>query len=208
MSTWTNLPLEPTAAAHPVCGGAGRFTALWLRRGLVLRRLRLTMSVSGSRKHMNNFRQARVFTAAFFFVGVGLVAASAFLAWQTWTFMRTSKSAPGRVVDLEWRDGSAGRRGSSGGGYATVFTFMDASGQAHTVRTKSAQNPPTHQVGVPVEVLYPPTCPKDARIHSFSTLWLTPTFLLGFGVAFAGIGGYGFVVARKTYGDLLHEQTA
>lgn len=157
---------------------------------------------------MNNFRQARVLTAALFLVGVGLVAASAFLAWQTWMFMRTSKSATGRVVDLEWRNGRGGLRGSSGGGYVTVFTFTDGSGQAHTVRTTCAQNPPTHQVGAAVEVLFPSNCPEDARIRSFSTLWLVPTFLLGFGVAFTGVGGYGFVTARKTYGDLLHEQTA
>lgn len=165
-------------------------------------------ALSSSGAHVNNFRQARVLTAAFFLVGVGLVAASAFLARQTWTFMRILKSAPGRVVDLEWWDGRGGLRGSSGGGYVTVFTFTDGFGQAHTVRTKSAQNPPTHQVGAVVEVLFPPACPEDARIRSFSTLWLVPTLLLGFGVAFTGGGGYGFVMARKTYGDLLHEQTA
>jgi hypothetical protein len=156
---------------------------------------------------MNTLRQITVLTAGFFLVGVGLLAAGAFLVWQTSTFIHASGAVTGRVVDLEWRDGSGGRRGS-GGGYVTVFTFTDGSGLAHTVRTKSAQNPPTHQVGAVVEVLFPPACPEDARIRSFQTLWVAPAIFFGFGVAFTGVGGYAFLAARKTYGDFSHGQIA
>ena len=110
-------------------------------------------------------------------------------------------------MDLEWRNGEGGRR-TSGGGYVTVFAFTDGSGQAHTVRTKSAQNPPTHQIGAAVEVLFQPESPEDANIRSFQTLWLIPSILAGFGFGFAGIGGYAFAVGRKTYGDLSYDQTA
>jgi hypothetical protein len=149
---------------------------------------------------MNTLRQITVLTAAFFLVGVGLLVASGFLVWQTSTFIRTSKSVPGRVVDLEWCKGSSGA-----GGYRTVFTFTDGFGQAHTVRTESVQNPPTHRIGAAVEVLFQPASAEKAKIRSFKTLWLIPTVLAGFGVGFAGIGGCAFVAARRTYGDVLHD---
>ena len=151
---------------------------------------------------MNTLRQVTALTVAFLLVGVGFLVASAFLACQTSTFIHSSKTVPGRVVDLEWFSGSSGH----GGGYRTVFTFTDGSGRAHTVRTKSAQNPPTHSIGAAVEVLFQPTYPEDARIRSFQTLWLIPTVLAGFGVAFAGMGGGALLAARKTYGDPPHEQ--
>jgi hypothetical protein len=56
---------------------------------------------------MNTLRQVTVLTTAFFLVDVGLLAVS-FLVWQTFTFIRAAKTAPGRVVDLEWRKGSSG----------------------------------------------------------------------------------------------------
>ena len=148
---------------------------------------------------MNTLRQVRVLSAAFCLVGIGLLAASAFLACRTSTFIHTSRTALGRVVELE---------GNRRGRYVTVFTFPDASGQIRTARTKSAQNPPTHPIGATVEVLFQPTNPEDARIRSFKTLWDIPTFLAGFGVLFAGVGGYAFVAGRKTYGELSRDQGA
>ena len=153
---------------------------------------------------MSILRQVTALTVAFVLVGLGLLIASAFLTWQTSNFIRTSKTAPGRVVDLEWCSGSSGH----GGGYRTVFSFTDSYGQAHTVRTKSWQNPPTHRIGAAVEVLFQPMVPEEASIRSFQTLWLIPTVLAGLGVAFAGIGGGAFVAARKTYGDPPHQQPA
>jgi len=145
---------------------------------------------------MNTHRQVKVLTAAFFLVGVGLLAASVFLAWNTSAFIHTSRTALGRVVDLEWRGGAGGRR-ASGGGYVTVFAFADSSGQVHTVRTKAAQNPTTHQIGAEVEVFFQPACPDEAKIRSFQTLWLIPIDLAGFGISFAGIGGFAFVWQRR-----------
>jgi hypothetical protein len=153
-------------------------------------------ALSAAPHGMNTLRQVTALTVAFVLVGVSLLAASAFLAWETSTFIRTSKTVPGRVVDLEWRKGSSGT-----GGYRTVFTFTDGSGQAHTVRTKTAHNPPTHRIGAAVEVLFQPTYPEDARIRSFQTLWLIPAALAGAGVGFAGVGACAFVVARRRFGD-------
>jgi hypothetical protein len=156
---------------------------------------------------MTQLRQATILCAAFFLLGVGLLAAAGFFIWQTCTFIRDSKVATGRVVKLEWRDGLSGRHGS-GGGYVAVFTFTDGSGQTRTVRAKSGRNPPRHEVGAVVVVLFPPEDPDQARIRSFDTLWLVPTVLFCFGLGFSVVGGYGFLAARRTYGEFLHDQTA
>jgi hypothetical protein len=125
------------------------------------------------------------------------MAISGFLVLQTRSFIRSSKVARGQVIDLEPHHRAGGRR-LGGGGYVTVFTFTDAVGQSHTARTDGAQNPPTHQIGDSVEVLYQAGRPESARIRSFQTLWLLPILLGGPGIFFAAIGGGGLVAGNKS----------
>jgi hypothetical protein len=146
---------------------------------------------------MNILRQTTVMALAFFFVGVGLLVGAAYQFFGVRSFVRTAISVPGRVVDLEYQSGLGGR---SSGGFKTVFTFSDASGVTHTGRTSSAQNPATHDIGEEVVVLYRSGSVKDARIRSFRTLWILPTFLGVFGAAFSVIGALAYVSARRTYG--------
>ena len=77
---------------------------------------------------------------------------------------------------------------------------MDASDHAHTVRTSWAQHPQPYNVGDRIVVLYPLDSPDDARIRSFSSLWLLPTILGAIGFVFPAIGLFAFISARKTYG--------
>jgi hypothetical protein len=143
---------------------------------------------------MNPIRQATPLTGAFILVGVGLLGAGIFQGLEVRAFVRAAQTVPGRVTDLDHRSGS------KGGGYVTIFTFADASGQRQTSRTSWASNPPTHQVGDEVVVLYPPGDPEAARIRAFRTLWFGPTLLGGFGLAFSSMGAFGFVAVRRTYG--------
>jgi hypothetical protein len=145
---------------------------------------------------MTHLRQASVLTAVFFLVGVGFLCAAAFHFFDVLAFVRTAQTASGRVVDLEYRSRGAGKTHSSGN--ALVFTYSDASGQFHTIHDASAQNPATHNVGDEVVVLYQLESPEGARIRGFRTLWIVPTILGSFGLGFSSIGGYGFLVARKT----------
>ena len=143
---------------------------------------------------MNQRRTVSILAMSFLFVGVGLLAVAIERALDVHRFAKKALTASGRVINLEHRNGG-GRNPS--GGYVTVFVFQDGSGVSHTARTFDAQNPPTHRVGEEVVVLYQPDQADDARIKSFRTLWLLPTFLGCLGTAFSGIGGYVLVAARQ-----------
>lgn len=185
---------RPTRSAEQ--SQAGRAGAL---RNTVEATATLDGPLTGYRMPMNPRRQVTALAVFFFLIGVGLLAITAISLWQTQHFIRTSARASGRVADLEYHAGPAGRGGGRGG-FVTVFTFADSSGQAHTARTSDWQNPPTHQIGDAVTVLYQPTNPEAAKIESFSTLWILPTFLGFFGLAFTIIGAVAFVAGRRTYG--------
>ncbi|MEW6306353.1 MAG: DUF3592 domain-containing protein [Verrucomicrobiota bacterium] len=61
--------------------------------------------------------------------------------------------------------------------------------------------PASHQIGDEVVVLFHPESIGDARIRSFRTLWLLPTILGCFGLAFSSAGAFVFVAARRTFGS-------
>ena len=135
-------------------------------------------------------------SVTFFFLGIGLLVAAGLSLWRTRAFVAQSVSTQGRVVELEYRSGIGGRRG---GGEVAVFTFTDAIGRQHTNRAGAAQSPPTHQVGDTVTVLYSASQPETAQIRAFRTLFILPTFLGGFGVAFTVVGLVALAAVRKTY---------
>jgi len=68
------------------------------------------------------------------------------------------------------------RDGKHGKLYAPVFVFRDGSGAEHTVHSSTAINPPEHQVGDTVRVLYSPASPQDAKTDRFFSLWEWPFF--------------------------------
>ena len=144
-------------------------------------------------------------SVSFFIVGVGLLAAAGVFLWRTKAFIAESVSTPGRVVELEYQTGLGAH---SSGGFVTIFTFADAAGYPHTNRTASAQTPATHQVGESVTVLYLANHTDTAQIRGFRTLWIVPTFLGGFGIAFTCIGLIALVAVRKTYAQHTQLRTA
>ncbi len=149
-------------------------------------------------RKMKMLHQLYVLGWFFIVIGTGVAVFGVFQFFDVRAFVRNAQTAPGRVVNLESYE-TRGRRGS-GTMYAPVITFMDASGQTHTVRTASGhQSPPSHQVGDEILVLYQPGSPKTARIRSFKTLWLLPGFLTCFGLAFGGIGTAALFAARKNH---------
>jgi hypothetical protein len=145
---------------------------------------------------MNTLRQVTVLTVTFVIVGIGLLVAGTVITLQTRSFIASAIATDGKVVGLE--PSNSGTRNKTT--YFTVFAFKDAAGQTHTIRTTSSQNPPPFQVGSEITVLYPVGLPESARIKSFSTLWLIPTFFFVIGFGLAGIGALPLHAARKTYG--------
>lgn len=72
--------------------------------------------------------------------------------------------------------------------YRPVVSFRV--GTAQTIRFQSIahSNPPEYELGDSVRVLYDPGCPSEARIRSFTSLWLLPIVLGGLGLIFTVLG--------------------
>jgi hypothetical protein len=98
-------------------------------------------------------------------------------------FLRTAVSAQGTVT------GHVERSGSEGGTvYSPVVQFTTVEGQTLTFTESVASNPPRHQPGASVKVLFPPGNPQAARVAGWFGLWFLPSFALLFGLAFLGAG--------------------
>jgi hypothetical protein len=154
---------------------------------------------------MDSRRQGKAVSVTFFFLGIGMLVAAGVFAWRTQAFVAQSVSTPGRVIEMEYRSGVGAR---SGGGEVAVFTFTDSRGRQHTNRAGAAQSPSTHQIGASVTVLYSEGQPETAQIRGFRTLWILPTFLGGFGVAFTAFGLMALAAVRKTHAQHTQLNTA
>jgi Protein of unknown function (DUF3592) len=78
-------------------------------------------------------------------------------------------------------------RGRTRTAYYPVITFRTKQGAAVTFR--SAQND-WRRVNERIEVAYDPRQPKNARINSFSTTWMTPLLVLLAGTFGLFTGGF------------------
>lgn len=122
----------------------------------------------------------------FLLCGLGLLCATALNLARTRAFLRTAAEAAGEVIGHE--EEPACEPGDPRT-YRSVVAFtvgarsLRFSSQAHS-------HPPEHAVGDAVRVLYDPARPGDARIRSFTGLWLLPSILGGLGVVFTALGAW------------------
>jgi hypothetical protein len=117
--------------------------------------------------------QIRRYIAGMMIVGGCICALVALvLLFVGWHFVRSAAKADGRVIRMVSQDGEKGRLS------APVFAFRDASGIEHTVHSNIASDPPEHEVGDTVRVLYSPASPQDAKTDRFFSLWGLP-FITG-----------------------------
>jgi len=110
-------------------------------------------------------------------------------ALHSWSFIRSATTAQGRVIELKERISQEGDTKS----YSPTFEFQDAAGQTHVVESSFASNPPAHEVGEVVPVLYPPGDPSSARIDRARYHWFVPGILGALSVA---SGVFGLVLHR------------
>ena len=124
-------------------------------------------------------------TTGLVFGGIGAVSliVGILLYFSRRRFLKTAVAAQGTVT------GHVERSGSEGGTvYSPVVQFTTIEGQTLTFTESVASNPPRHQPGSMVKVLYPPGNPQAARVAGWFGLWFLPTFALLFGLIFAGVG--------------------
>ena len=117
--------------------------------------------------------------------GLGLMAAAVRILQRTGAFLRRAVSATGEVVALETVPPNDAQELPT---YRPTVVFTAAPSQPVRFQSIAHSNPAEHAVGTKVPVLYDPGRPQDARIASFTSLWLLPSILGGLGLTFGGVG--------------------
>ena len=142
--------------------------------------------ISGRRGIRNPFA---AFIGGPIFAIAGLIMG--FFGWRSYNttriFLNGAEHARGSVVDLVARQ-STDSDGNSSTMYYPVVEFTTADGQAIRYQSSTGSNPAAQHVGDSVDMVYAPGDPQNARINSFTDLWLMPLILLGFGALFALVG--------------------
>lgn len=120
-------------------------------------------------------------------IAVVLVISAVLVTRSTMQLVQSSTHTTGVVVDQ--------RRATRGARPVVEFTAADGK----TVRFVGAtlSSPPSFHVGEQVPVLYRPATPEQARIGTFSELWLLPVILGCVGVGFLLASGALFVAFRR-----------
>jgi len=121
-----------------------------------------------------------------------MLVGTLFLLKNTTSFLATSITSQGTVIDMETRRSSS----SSGSGssskksktYAPVIRFTDKSGNSYSFTSSTSSNPPSYSIGESIEVLYNPVSPSDAKIKGFFSIWGGILILGILGIVFFGIG--------------------
>ncbi len=114
------------------------------------------------------------------FGALALISACTLLAFggscynRAVNFKKTAVEAQGTVVEL--KEGAGGGTDSHPI-YYPIIRFADKARQDHTLYSSSGSYPPAYEVGERVSVLYDPMNPKEAKVNSFSDLWLWPLLL-------------------------------
>ena len=116
---------------------------------------------------------ARVFGAISLLSALGLLALGGYCYNRAARFKKAAVEAQGAVVEL--REGSGGAH--SGTVYYPVIRFADQGGQERTLYSRTGSYPPAYAVGDRVSVLYDPAAPNEAKVNSFTGLWLLPLIL-------------------------------
>jgi len=120
----------------------------------------------------------------FIVCGVGLLTGAGRYLVRTRAFLAKAKETIGEVVALEKVPPTESSELPT---YRPVVSFRVG---AQTIRFQSIahSNPPEYEPGASVHVLYDPARPGEARIRSFTSLWLLPIVLGGLGLIFTVIG--------------------
>lgn len=126
-----------------------------------------------------------VLPVIFLLVGIGLLATATRHGLHTRVFLDKAREAAGEVVALE--EEPAMEAGDSRT-YRPVVSYATGSGQRVRFSSMAHSNPPEYELGASVRVLYDPERPHEARIRSFTELWMPLLLLGGLGGIFTALG--------------------
>jgi hypothetical protein len=103
--------------------------------------------------------------------GIILALVSAWYLYTSWNFFSKGVEVQATVVRLESHSSS-----DSGTTYAPIFSYS-VDGQTYEVKSGTSSNPPLHERGDVVTLLYDPAHPQKARENSFWEMWGLPLIL-------------------------------
>jgi hypothetical protein len=121
-----------------------------------------------------------------------LIVLSIWFTYTSYKFSTSGEEVQGTVVRLE----SSTSDGSTT--YSPVYSYT-VDGKKYEYESVNSSNPPAHEVGEVVTLLYDPERPDKARVNSFFELWLLPIIMcpVSFMMLILSIG-VPFLV-RRTY---------
>jgi hypothetical protein len=101
---------------------------------------------------------------------------SVYLYTTTNTFLSHASHAQGTVIDLLQHNSSE----DSSVTYYPEIKFIDKTGRSIEFYSNYSSNPPDYVKGDKVNLLYDPQNPRNAKVVSFTTIWLLPlvTFIV------------------------------
>jgi hypothetical protein len=109
-----------------------------------------------------------LFGVAFFVLGPCALAWALISAYRTHTFLQRSVTAQATIVRLNAVRSLRHRTWS----YQPVFTFTADDGRSYTLTSNYATNPPAFKAGEHATVHYEKDHPEQARLDSFTQLWM------------------------------------
>ena len=121
----------------------------------------------------------------FLFCGSGLLTGGGVRLLRTRAFLSKTKETVGEIVALKKVLPVDSYEQAT---YRPVVSFRVGTSSPIRFESMTSSNPPQYSIGDSVPVLYDPGSPYDARIRSFTSLWLLPIVLCGLGLIFALIG--------------------
>lgn len=122
--------------------------------------------------------------------GLGMFLGSFFMYLSINKFLKTAIMAQGTVVELQ------SVRSAKSTTYKPLVTFNDKNGAKIEFTSGDSSNPPSYDVGEKIEVLYNPKKPQDAKIKSFSSLWMGVLIICIAGAVFFAVG-FSFFISEK-----------
>ncbi|HIV71172.1 MAG TPA: DUF3592 domain-containing protein [Candidatus Aquabacterium excrementipullorum] len=126
----------------------------------------------------------RLIQIIFSLAGAVLLTLALYLGLDTQRFIDKAISTDGTVIDLVPNPSNDGSTT-----YRTEVAYIDGRGTTRTFQSSVSSNPPSHNVGEHVTVLYGAGQDASPRIQSFTHLWLGTTIAGVLGTVFLAIGG-------------------
>ncbi|AFY46803.1 Protein of unknown function (DUF3592) [Nostoc sp. PCC 7524] len=142
---------------------------------------------------MSDAQALRLFGSIFTGIGSILTVTGIVIGFKTRSFVATSVTTQGTVIDLIRRSSSSSSSSSKSYLYYPVVRFTPSSGDPITFEVNSGSSSPEFTKDQQVEVLYNPQNPDSAMINTWSNLWLLPVVFIAMGSLFIVIGGVALV---------------